>query len=1209
MADKIEKIYVIRAEGSGAVIKDLRTINQLYKDLRKSAAELEAARRNTQDPGEFARLTAELQKVAAAEQELVTINQGRLAAARQEIQTNNQLLGTYDQLASAIQNVNGAGEGGGAAAAIDAVSTAQVQMAESTAAGTAAIQQQTAALAGQANAENQVSAAIAAGHTVEQQAIADTMTQEEAQAALNAEYERTKAEAAEAQAVTNEMAAATQGAAVANVEAADSFVAVSGQVALLKTQLSENKAQMDLLNAQFEAGTVTGQQYQEQMGGLIETERMLQAELKDANQQLSFQIQEERVSIQSINALRLANKQLTAERNALNLETAEGQERLAVLNATINANNELIKKSVDLYTKQKINIGNYPTMAAELKAVKLEMEALYQAGQKDSVMFQQLSARAQALTVSMGEVTAATKAATVSQNAMVQGFQKGFGIIRQVAYILPGLGIAGIIGFITDALVKGGKAFIEWATDAKEAAAAAEKLKKEQEELAKTQTDVSHAQAEAVGTLDVLYAKMQDLTLSQEDRNAAVKEIQKLYPEYFKNFSAEAIMAGQAADQYIRLRDALVAKAAVQVFQDKYNKALGDEIDLTEKLQQKQKELAAIPNQSRFENGPGKTTTFVQGSAASDAKAVEVNTEIRDLQSQINELGRTRLGYLTKIEELSTSNLKLLDKEKTTRTHTNKIVNDELKGTTALAKATAALRDQQVQEDVEANQAIFENDQESLDARLLAYENYYNDKILQAEIARDKEIALNQALIDDIDKQLRDGKKRTAEEIQSLNDQRAAALINIQAARQRLAAGNEKLAADRLKDTKAIITSEVQQLLDEIPAIKDAETKKGNARLDALVASYEKGEITIKEFKKREKQIAQETSLAELEAVKTFLEGQIQAYQAIGQSADQFQKSLDTINQAISKLKGQIKANVDETEFNWKTFWEKMEGEAISAIDTIAKGWVAGRQKQLDKENELAQTNLENEKQIRLSAARTADEKLAIEAEYNQKQEQLQREQFEKNKKLAEAQLAIEFAVASMRAISAAFYKGEGWIGALAAEALVALEYAAKLAVLEASHFGEGGEVPTDGGQFKGRPHATGGTDFYFKGRQFNAEADELAILNKKSSRSGVRYHVSGTTKQIASALNAVGGGVNFAPGAKLGRFEYGGSLGSSLPAPYFVPSGGLDQQALSSFMSTVGEGFAAVNTRFDKLQVVVDPKAVQNANDRQSKYAKMGQL
>ena len=64
-------------------------------------------------------------------------------------------------------------------------------------------------------------------------------------------------------------------------------------------------------------------------------------------------------SVTSINTLRNAVKQLTKERNDLNLQTDEGKTRLKELNNEINRNNSVIKENLDALSKQRQNVGNY----------------------------------------------------------------------------------------------------------------------------------------------------------------------------------------------------------------------------------------------------------------------------------------------------------------------------------------------------------------------------------------------------------------------------------------------------------------------------------------------------------------------------------------------------------------------------------------------------------------------------------------------------------------------------------------------------------------------------------------------------------------------------------------------------------------------------------------------------------------------------------
>jgi hypothetical protein len=186
----------------------------------------------------------------------------------------------------------------------------------------------------------------------------------------------------------------------------------------------------------------------------------------------------------------------------------------------------------------------------------------------------------------------------------------------------------------------------------------------------------------------------------------------------------------------------------------------------------------------------------------------------------------------------------------------------------------------------------------------------------------------------------------------------------------------------------------------------------------------------------------------------------------------------------------------------------------------------------------------------------------------------------------------------------------------LLAAGLVFAEYGAKLAIIDQQQFALGGVVPSNGGEFGGNSHSNGGTPFFFRGRSFEAEAKEIAIVNKKSSQMNEQMSVSGTPKQILSAINSYGGGVNFAPGASLSKLSYGGMLGMSVTPPSFTSSyyaqRSQDSQAFDTMMSQMISGYNAMislNSRIDNLQVILNPNQVKQANDLTDKYVAIGTL
>ena len=69
----------------------------------------------------------------------------------------------------------------------------------------------------------------------------------------------------------------------------------------------------------------------------------------------------------SIDDARTAVKQLTIERNKLDISTDAGKAKQKELNASIDQHNNFIKENVDQYQQQKINIGNYTSALSGIK--------------------------------------------------------------------------------------------------------------------------------------------------------------------------------------------------------------------------------------------------------------------------------------------------------------------------------------------------------------------------------------------------------------------------------------------------------------------------------------------------------------------------------------------------------------------------------------------------------------------------------------------------------------------------------------------------------------------------------------------------------------------------------------------------------------------------------------------------------------------------
>lgn len=282
---------------------------------------------------------------------------------------------------------------------------------------------------------------------------------------------------------------------------------------------------------------------------------------------------------------------------------------------------------------------------------------------------------------------------------------------------------------------------------------------------------------------------------------------------------------------------------------------------------------------------------------------------------------------------------------------------------------------------------------------------------------------------------------------------------------------------------------------------------------------------------------------------------------------------------------------------------------AENILQTFAQGYIDNQNKIIDKNIDEAESFNNKEKDKREALATSSAEKQAIEDEYAQKQAALEKQRNEEKKEIAKKQLAIEFALASVKAIDQALsIPGAGWVDALAAEAIVAGEYAAKLLVIENQQFAMGGKLTRDGGRADGKRHGLGGTPFSYGGSSLEAEADELFIVNRNSALSNENFTVSGTPSQIASAINAIGGGIDFAPGASLNSFDYGGTLGASLHAP--VLNKGEDQY--SEMLSMIAMQYGSLNALAQtvlNIQVSLDTNAAAKKMDNNRKAVQLGKI
>lgn len=243
------------------------------------------------------------------------------------------------------------------------------------------------------------------------------------------------------------------------------------------------------------------------------------------------------------------------------------------------------------------------------------------------------------------------------------GFQ---GIQNNLTQIIPAAGAAGLaFSAIVSALTFLQVGTGAWTRGMKENKTALDDSKKSGDDYIKTLSGIAQAQLkgsqdaqEELTKLKSLYRITTDVSISMKQRSDAVNELQKQYPEYFKNMTDEAIMAGRAKSAYDLLAQSILATARARAAESKITanaiRQLEDESKINNLRIEQQKALAAERKQaelSAFIASQG-TTGPGSGNIVNEKKLHDLRANRLNLDKQITDLA-------TDHNKLTAENLRL----------------------------------------------------------------------------------------------------------------------------------------------------------------------------------------------------------------------------------------------------------------------------------------------------------------------------------------------------------------------------------------------------------------------------------------------------------------------------------------------------------------------------------------------------------------------
>lgn len=291
----------------------------------------------------------------------------------------------------------------------------------------------------------------------------------------------------------------------------------------------------------------------------------------------------------------------------LKAQQASYKKQLDDINTVLKENEkETIALSKDLNALKESGKG----ATAEAKNLQSQLRGL-------TVNTKEFKVEAAALKTNLTNTTTAIKAQTVELKAaeaasgnFTKGLTKAYSGLRTLANIIPGIGIGGLVALIAGPLVN---AVTSWYEGLDKANNALELLKANQQNLNDVMEAADKSAGKQIIDAKILYETATNVNLSMKDRLDAVRALQKEFPDYFKNISAETILNGQAEQQYNDLTTAILATAKATAAKAKLDELEAQRLDIAF---QKQK----IINATNKEAAAAKTFTTGGGGTGGSAE-------------------------------------------------------------------------------------------------------------------------------------------------------------------------------------------------------------------------------------------------------------------------------------------------------------------------------------------------------------------------------------------------------------------------------------------------------------------------------------------------------------------------------------------------------------------------------------------------------------
>lgn len=461
---------------------------------------------------------------------------------------------------------------------------------------------------------------------------------------------------------------------------------------------------------------------------------LVKEQLRQKNAELRTNAREALAAEGSLNQLRAQLVQLKAEAANLDLNSKE----FAEASARINELNGTIMKAEASMGDHRRNVGNYESgfnnlgfqvqqVARELPSLTMGFQQFFLAISNNLPMLADAYSATIANNKKLREEN--LKLAADQQKQVIPAWKQMLkSIVSWQTAIVVGITLLTTygkeIGEFISKLFRGEKAINAIALST--------------EQYRNAVDNANKSVADEVSTLKLLYNAATDNQKPMNERISAVKELQRLYPNYLGNMSQEEIMAGQASIQYQNLATHILEVAKAKAVQDKISenqaKILELEIEEAEQLAQIEATQANIERQRATINSGGTSDIIVayQKQLSLTEKRLKREREsLKVIQQSKQALEDTSAQLANKISvsDLIGDQSEPLDS------------NSIYSSLSEKRQAEIDLLKTQAQEEAGIQERIYKDEQLHYDKRLEAFEKFREaqEKLLSLQYGADRE--------------------------------------------------------------------------------------------------------------------------------------------------------------------------------------------------------------------------------------------------------------------------------------------------------------------------------------------------------------------------------------------------------------------------------------------------------------------------------------